>query len=220
MPKSDFPPVYLEGLEKNLREQVELSLDVPERILMYSGARLNSIGEYLNDEQVQWKLDPVLPIDLLTLKGTSPEWNAYTIDKAEASPVKFRELLKDLTISQLFQTAQYIDIPILVRQDGEQLKVLDGMNRTIAAIRENRSTIRAYVGVCAENPSPVIEPHVMYDFIKAFEQGRGNEEDLKAALRFLLQSYANTRHLFETRFNADWVPNEKIQLIIQDLLNE
>jgi hypothetical protein len=83
MPKSDFPTEYLVGLEKNHKDKVERALDTTEKLLMYSGARLNWVGEYVNDESVHWRLQTI-PVDNLTLTGTSPEWNAVILGKAEA----------------------------------------------------------------------------------------------------------------------------------------
>ena len=83
MPKSDFPIEYLVGLEKNHKNKVERALDTTEKLLMYSGARLNWVGEYVNDESVHWRLQTI-PVDNLTLTGTSPEWNAVILGKAEA----------------------------------------------------------------------------------------------------------------------------------------
>jgi hypothetical protein len=219
MPKSDFPEAYLTALERNHREKVEASSDPAERLLMYSGARLNWVGEYINDASIRWRLEKV-PVYSLTLTGTCPEWNAIILGRAEANPAKFRELLKRPDIKTMFQASQYTDIPILIRNEYGKLKILDGMNRTIAAIRDNIRGIRAYIGTREGVPVPIIEPHVIYDFIRAFHQREGNEEDFRGGLRFLLNSYTNVRKLLEARFNSRWVEDEKIQQIIKEVLGE
>jgi hypothetical protein len=217
VPKTDFPKEYLEGLEKNHKEKVDRTLDTAEKLLMYSGARLNWVGEYINDESVKWELK-TLPVDSLTLTGTGPAWNEIIINRAEAKPSKLRELLKDPKISKMFENSSYIDIPILVRKEGEKLKILDGMNRTIAAVRDNIKEISAYVGTRLGNPQPTIEPHVVYDFIRAYYQRGGDEDDFKGGLRYLLSSYANVKDLLKTRFNSTWVRDEKVQLLIKEVL--
>jgi hypothetical protein len=219
MPKSEFPNEYLVALEQNHRKKVEASSDPAERLLMYSGARLNWVGEYINDESIHWKLETV-PVDSLTLTGTGPEWNAITLDRAEGNPAKLRELLKTPEIRQMFESSQYVDIPILVRREEDKLKILDGMNRTIAAVRDNIPEIRAYIGTRDGNPTPIVEPHIVYDFIRAYEQRGGNEEDLKGGLRFLLNAYSNVRELLETRFDPKWVRDEKMQQIIKEVLGK
>ena len=181
MPKSDFPNDYLIGLEENLSQKVKESCDVSERILMYSGARLNWIGEYLNDESINWTLE-TLPINSLFLTGTNPEWNEITIKRAERSPAKLRELLKDPQVAKVFENSKFVDIPILIRKEGEQLKILDGMNRTIAALRDGLTEIRAYVGTRTGDPMPEVEPHVVYDFLRAYEQRGGDEQDRKSVV--------------------------------------
>ncbi len=218
MPKEDFPKEYLEGLAKNHQEKVIQDLDATGQILMYAGSRLNWVGEYVNDESIHWELN-TLKVDSLTLTGTSPEWNQITLEQAQADPRKLRELLKDNKIKQLFNEAKFSDVPILVRGEDDKLKLLDGMNRTVAAIRDGVDEIQAYVGTRIGEPQAQIEAHVIYDLIRAREQGRGNVNDFKAALRFLVHSYSNTRGLLETRFNADWVNSPQIQTIIEEVLN-
>lgn len=219
MPKTDFPDEYLEGLEKNHRQKTEGASDVAERILMYSGARLNWVGEYINDDSISWKLE-TLPIENIILTGTSPEWNEIIIKQAECSPNKLRELLKDPEIAKMFENSKFEDVPILIRKDNDELKVLDGMNRTIAAIRDGLTEIRAYVGTRTGQPAPKIEPHVVYDILRAYQQRGGNEEDFVGGLRFLLHSYLNVREILTQRFNENWLPNEKIQSLIQLALEE
>lgn len=217
MPKSDFPDEYLKGLEENHRQKVEQALNPAERLLLYSGARLNWVGEYINDESIHWQLENI-PVDNLTLTGTSPEWNAIIIDRAEKNPQKLRALLKEPDVAAMFTNSQYIDIPILVRKEENKLKVLDGMNRTIAAIRDGISEIRAYVGTREGKPSPIVEPHVLYDFIRAFQQRGGNVEDFKGGLRFLIDSYSNARDVLTNRLGPEWIRDEKIQQIIKEVI--
>lgn len=218
MPKTDFSKEYLEGLEKNHREKVDQALDSAGKLLMYSGARLNWVGEYVNDESIKWELKTV-KVDELTLTGTGPEWNEIIIDRAKASPAMLRKLLKDPKIKRMFENSKFVDIPILVRREGDKLKILDGMNRTIAAIRDNINDIRAYVGTREGNALPIIiEAHVVYDFIRAFHQRGGDEDDFKGALRFLRNSYANVEELLNTRFNSKWVKDEKVQRLIKEVL--
>lgn len=218
MPKSDFPKSYLEDLVKNHQEKVAKSQPDPaDRLLTYSGSLLNWVGEYINDESVSWKLKKIT-INSLTLTGTGPEWNKITIEKAERKPDKLRELLKERKIRKIFKECKFIDIPILVRVENDKLKVLDGMNRMIAAIRDGKKEIRAYIGTRKGQADPKIEPHVIYDFIRAFQQRKGNEEDFKAGLRFLINAYSNTQELLKTRFTPQWINNEKISKLINEAL--
>ena len=219
MPKSEFPDEYLRGLEENHRQKVEESLNAAERLLMYSGARLNWIGEYINDESIHWQLEKI-PVDSLTLTGTGPQWNAVIIEQAEGSPAKLRELLKNPGIAEIFKNSKYVDIPILVRKDEEKLKVLDGMNRTIAAIRDGIPEINAYIGTGIGESASIVEPHVVYDFIRAYQKRGGNAEDLKGGLRFLIDSYENVRGILKTRLGPEWIKDDKIQQIIKEVLGE
>ncbi len=219
MPKTDLPEEYLRDLEENHKKKVDQSLSIVERLLMYSGARMNWVGEYINDESIRWHLEKI-PVNSLTLTGTTPQWNTIIIDRAEKSPSKLRELLKEPRIAAIFANSQYIDIPILVRKDEDKLKVLDGMNRTIAAIRDGIPEIRAYVGVREGKPTLIVEPHVIYDFIRAFQRRGGNGEDFKAGLRFLVNSYSNARDVLTKRLGPEWIKDEKIQTIIREVIED
>lgn len=218
MPKADFPKSYLEALAKNHQEKVSQSLQHPtDRLLIYSGSLLNWVGEYINDEGISWELKKI-PVDSLTLTGTGPEWNKIIIKRAETKPSKLRKFFKDPKIKNIFKEATFTDVPILVRAEGNKLKVLDGMKRVIAAIRDGRNEIRAYVGTRKSKAQPKIEPHVIYDFIRAFQQRGGNEEDFKASLRFLINAYSNARKLLKTRLGPRWIDDKKINQLVDEVL--
>ena len=77
-------------------------------------------------------------------------WNTIVIDRAKREPAKLRELLKDPDIARVFEKAQWSPVPVLVRvdlQDGGKLKVLDGLRRVIAAVRDGYDTVEAWVGI-------------------------------------------------------------------------
>jgi hypothetical protein len=215
---------FLPSLVKNHQRKVELSIKDPvDMMLVYSGALLNWVGEYLSDESIAWSKRQ-LKVDDLTLTGTGPEWNKVIIEQAGRDPRRLRKLFKDKRVRGMFQSATTSPVPILVRveetEGGRKLKVLDGMKRTIAAIRDGDEEITAWVAERRGKPAPEIEPHVIYDFLRAYDQRGGNKEDLVSGLRFLLHAYANTRYLLETRFSSLWVMNTEIDKVVSDLLKE
>ncbi len=218
MSKGDFPREYLEALTENHQQKVLKRIKVPaDRLLMYSGALLNWVGEYISDESISWSLEEIL-LENIVLTGTSPEWNKITIVKAERNPKKLRELFKDPKIRELFKEAKFTDVPILIRETEGQLKVLDGMKRVIAATRDGIKEIKAYIGRRKGEPKSKIEPHVIYDFIRAFQQRGGNEEDFKASIRFLVNGYSNTQKLLEERFSIDWIGDDKTIRLIREAI--
>lgn len=220
MSKNDFPREYLEGLAKNHKEKVEERLQDPsERLLMYSGALLNWVGEMINDDSIKWELETV-PLGKIEMTGTSPEWNEITLKRAERNPLKLRELFKeDKSLKEVFKNSTFTDVPILIREteDGK-LKVLDGMNRVIAAARDGIDNIRAYVGRKNGESKTKVEAHVIYDIIRGFQLRGGSQEDFKAAIRQLLHTYSNTKDLLENRFNINWVSDEKVQKLIKEAI--
>ena len=219
MPSNQIPKEYLKALVQNHHDKVLKDSTPEDRLLMYSGARLNWVGEYINDKSINWELRH-LKIDDITLTGTNPTWNKITLEQAERKPAKLRELMKDPKIRKVFAQSKFDKVPVLVRtreKDGEtQLLVLDGMNRVIAAIRDGITEIDAYVGTRKGEPKPEIEPHVLYDLIRAYQQRGGNADDLMAALRFLVNAYDNSRDLLLTRFSGDWIRDEELSKKIRE----
>ena len=220
MSKKDFSKKYLEGLAKNHKEKVEEWFQDPaDRILMYSGSLLNWVGEKINDEGINWKLE-IVPLKKIIMTGTSPEWNKITLEKAERNPIKLRKLFEDEHMKDIFKKSKFADVPILIRETEEgEYKVLDGMNRVIAAARDGINEVRAYIGRDTGKSQAKIEPHVIYDLIRGFQLRGGSEEDFKASIRFLVNTYSNTKDLLENRFNIDWVGDEKVQKLIKEAIN-
>ncbi len=219
MSKKDFPKEYLESLAKNHKEKVEERLQDPaDRLLMYSGSLLNWVGERINDESISWKLETI-PLEKIVMTGTSPEWNKITLEKAERDPLKLRKLFEDDHIKNAFKESKFADVPILIRETEEgEYKVLDGMNRVIAAARDGIDEVRAYVGRSIGESQAKVEAHVIYDLIRGFQLRGGSEEDFKASVRFLVNTYSNTRDLLKNRFNIYWVGDEKVQKLIKEAI--
>ncbi len=190
-------------------------------LLATSGMLLNWVGDWLSDARVAWEFRK-LPIDDLVLTGTNPEWNAIVIDQAERDPKKLRLLFQDPAIRAKFDAATFRSDPILIRaeqrDEGEKLLLLDGMNRTIAAIRDGITEVDAWIGRRKGASQAQVEAHVVYDLLRAHEQGRGSREDLVAALKFLRASFGNVDELLRERFGDQWLGDEKMKQIVREAL--
>lgn len=219
--KTSFPDEkFLAVLTKHQKERTEFFQSIEENLLIYAGANLNWIADYVLDAGVHWTKED-LDIDDLYLTGTCPEWNAIIIEQCQRSPTEFKKLLKDEKIALMFKRAQFNESPILVRYEKEKYKVLDGMHRVIAAIRGDYSKISAFVGKLEAKPQPQCEPHVVYDFLRAYDRGiNKNKADLIAALRFLKGSYSNVEMLLRGRFGKSWISSDEIHEIITKVLKD
>jgi len=211
---------FLEKLTEHLAEKVGQHQSATDRLIMLSGARMNWIADFVTDPGVEWSKED-LNIDDIYLTGTNPEWNKVIIDMCERSPKKLRELIQSSSdIATVFSDAKFEDIPVLIRVEEEKFKILDGMHRTVAAIRDGREIITAFVGrLKGDKLMPMVEPHVVYDLIKAYQ--RSKEKDriaLIAALRLLKNNCANVDDLLRKRFNKSWIPSDDIQEIVQEAL--
>lgn len=223
MLKTNFPDKkFLDRLVKHMQDKVNASQEPLEKLLTSCSAAMNWVADYITDETINWTKE-TLEIDDLYLTGTNPEWNAIIIDRCQRSPNKLKELLKtDPKVAALFSKAEFKDLPILVRQEEEKYKVLDGMQRTIAAIRDGKKTIEAFVARSSGKFRPNCEPHVVYDLLRAYHRGINKDrEGLVVALRFLRHSYANVENLLKTRFSKPYIPgDDEIQEIIREALKD
>lgn len=194
---------YIQALVNHLDAKVKGSQSFEDRLLMLSGASMNWIADFMTDPSVAWSLE-TLPIDSLVFTGTNPEWNKVLLERADRSPLKLRSLLKqDPSVALLFADVKFTPEPVLVREDQGLLKLLDGSHRVVAAIREGHETIQAYVARMQEGTSrPSVEPHVVYDLLKAYHRGlTPDRAGLVTALRYLRFAYGNVDALLRERFS-------------------
>lgn len=212
---------YLEQLAKKQMDKALAKADVLKRLLMASGAELNWVADFITDASYFWTKEE-LTLDDLWLTGTGPDWNKVVIDECERSPVKFRQRLKnDPALIPLFKDAVFSDDPILLRYEEEKYKVLEGMNRVIAMLRDGKETVTAFVARPSGTPRPMCEPHVVYDLIRAYDRKLTTDRvGLIAALRLLRSCYANVDGLLRDRFTGGWMPNQEIREIVAEALKD
>ena len=212
---------YLQKLVEHLRTQYEEHHDVVDELVMLAGATLKWDGDFFTDANVQWSKEEVR-IDDVTLTGLGPEWNAIVIDRCQRDPKQLRALLQsDSAVAEMAAKLPVGDMPILVRVDGEKKKTLDGMKRVIAAIRDGRENIEAFVARTTGTPKPECEAHVVYDLLRSYDRGINTDrKSLIAALQYLRKSYSNVDTLLRERFGPGWIYNDDIRAIIEEALRD
>lgn len=221
-PRHSFPDddYFRDFVKFELAKTEKTNTDM-DNMLMSAGAQLKWVGDIFSDDGWQWE-KKTMTIDQLTLTGVSPDFNLIVIDRAKRSPVALRQIIsaEPLVRKQLTQF-QHDPRPILVRHDGPALKVLDGMGRVLAAIRDRDQKIEGYIGTPPAVLKPHCEPHVVYDLLRPYEQKRTtNVDGLIAALRYLRATYANVDDLLRKRFGPEWVKNEDVQIVIRHALTD
>jgi len=215
----------MKKMTERMRDRFEKWWTQGDKLLAYTGGLINWVGDYLTDENIIWS-KVTLPIDMIKLTGTNPEFNKIIVDECQKDPRKFRErLAKDENVRVLFANIEYdMTGPILVRREKDEYLVLDGMYEMIAANRDGLTEIEVYVATPKENahPLPHCEPHVIYDIIRPCLRGYNRDiEGMTAALRFIKNSYGNGEKLVRERFNEQWVLNDpQISEAIRELLTE
>lgn len=209
---------YIADLIEHLRKTT--SQTPLEELVTLSGVRMNWISDYITDPSTKWKKQSI-SIDSLTLTGTNPKWNKIVIEKCGRSLIKLRQIFNSApNTKKIFNRVHYSNIPILVRREGNQLKVLDGMKRVIAAILAGDKNINAFIAKPSlKRAMPKCEPHVVYDLLKAYQRGLNKDKKgLIMALRFLRKSYGNVPNLLKERFCFAWIPDKEMQAIIKKAL--
>lgn len=212
---------YLKSLVKSLQDKVLKYQSIDEQIVLYSSAAMNWISDLLTASNVNWEKKKI-NIENLYLTGTHPEWNKIIKDKCKGDPKLFKkEINTNSKSANLFKDINFEDIPILTRFDDGKYKIIDGMHRAIAAIRDNKKTITAYVAFITGDLNPVCEGHVVYDLIKAYQRSKKtkkNKESFINAIKLLNSAYSNVESLLNERFNYNWLPDKEIQDIFKKIL--
>ncbi|MFH0950965.1 MAG: hypothetical protein V1765_00625 [bacterium] len=220
--KTNFPDLeYLSGLTKHLGRKILAHQSDKELLLMWSGAGLNWIAKCLLDPNVVWTKDELL-IDDIYLTGTNPELNKIILEQCNHSPLKLRQLiLADPAVVKKIASFKFTPEQVLIRYEEGQYKMLDGMHRVLAAIRDKQEKITAWVGRHQNQVSAPCEPHVIYDLLSNYtRQSKPDRQGLICSLRYLRQNYYNVEGLLKDRFNYDWLPNQDIQDIIKEALKD
>lgn len=220
--KYNFPdPEYLKGLVDALKNKVESNQSVEEQLVLYSSAALTWISDIVSDPNTKWRFEEVRLEDLY-LTGTNPEWNTVIIDDCNRNVSVLKERIdSNKAVAALFKDVLYSDIPILLHEkEGGVLAVFDGMHRVVAAIRDGKSHIKAYIAKTSDPITGECEPHVVYDLIKAYQRSNrslAEKQQLVGALTLLSNAYLNVQVLIKERFNKDWIKDDEIQEILSQV---
>lgn len=211
---------YLLTLRERMLLKTETTHDLVSQLLAYAGMELNWIGDFISDENIEWQKEEI-EISKLFLTGMNPEWNHYIKTLANGSPTVMSRLMReDTQLQHMCKEIPDDSFPILIRKEGKDFKVLDGMPRTLKALWDERETILGYIAYPQDHARPWCEAHVVYDIIRAYQRGLNtNKKDCIAALRFLKNSYGNVEYLLRTRFSKQWTHDEHIQNIIEESLS-
>ena len=219
---TNFPDqAYLLDLLNHEEARFKRTHQALDQLITYSGAELNWVADFITDPSVKWTKE-IVKVNDLYLTGTSTAWNKIVIDGCQRSPQKLRQFFQsDPNAKVLFKQAKWHDHPILIQNHDHKLKVFDGMHRTIAAIRDGKETIEAYVGKIPDILQTVCEPHVVYDLLKPYlRKQTTDKEGLLTALKYLRKCYRNVDDLLISRFNLTGIPAPEVQALIKEALTD
>ena len=210
---------YLEKLIEKGSKRLQAHTK-PEQLLAFSGVFLDSTAQLVFLKNATWVLKTLPITDEIILTATNPALNALVITQCERKPSRLREVLqRDQKARELVQGITMNNLPILVMQREEGVRVFDGMHRLIAAIRDGAETIGAYVGTLQGEIQPECEAHLIYDLIKPYQWGlHRDREGLVTALRLIKKSYVNAEELMRVRFAPPYLDDPEIMDILKEAL--
>jgi len=213
---------FLENLADHEEEKVQKEQDTRQKILMYAGARLNWIGDYVGNPNIKWE-EKELELDQIEFTGN----DKFLIEGCDRSPKKFQELvLNDQKLKEKYTEIVSTGSETILGRISDRpnkFKILDGIHRLMGAALEGKKTIKVMVPLNETEVLPICEAHTVYDLIRGFQRHRrteAGETELFYGLKLLLHTYENTRELLEKRFNQDYVNDDKVQAVIKKVLND
>lgn len=197
-------------------------LDDRQRLIMFSGVGLNSIGDYFGNPALKWE-EKDLNLDQVEFTGL----DKFILEECDRSPIIFREKVSENnSLKEKYEgQASFGNEPIIVRKSSNpgKYRLVDGVHRLIGAALSNKKTIKAMVPINEDEVLPFCEAHTIYDLIRGYQRhardGKG-EKELYSGLKLLIRCYGNAGDLLKNRFNKDYVNDEKVQAIIKKVLED
>lgn len=188
--------------------------------------RTNGVFDYVESDRYRWEERVVKPDHIkLTGMGEGLTEIIYS-EKVQRNPLKFVEYIgshKD----ELFNELQPKPVPqdrqtIILKNDGEALEMLDGSHRFLSMIMGGAESVKAYVGIVAnEKAKPMIGDAVFVRLRKLWQQtdDRQFRTSIEITVAGMIESTSNGKQ----SVHAYWVrmaPNEEVRTAGQRILQK
>ena len=192
------------------------------------GWKVKIVFHILSSTKYQWKLQQI-SISKIILGGMSPTIDKYTIKKFNRNPLSFangwqkdKKMREEILKTGLASHKERDNFPILVFQTNNGFRVFDGMRRTLLALIDNQSKIKAWVGHEA-NPKgkSLISVNRCWFLSNIYEQSKKQNKELeKSVVRIGKEIISNHRNGKEALIKriAGWSHNKKIQRIFKKMV--
>ncbi len=157
------------------------------------GYMLKGIYRLLTDSTFHWRLEEIR-MDDVTMTGMGGVLDDL-LAEADWTPARFAQVWE--AQSQAFRDEEGLhphprrdNTPIVLYEQGDQLRVMDGMRRTCVAAIQHQATISAYVGrVTDRHGQSMISPDkVMYTML-LYGEAKEKPADLLDAIKTILIAY-------------------------------
>lgn len=171
--------------------------------------RANLVFDYVMDERFTWEKRIVRVDDVtLTAMGEFVTPIIYS-PEVQRSPRKMATYIKQHPDDEHMQGLRYRPVPenrqiILMRQDGDKIKMLDGSHRFLSLVMEGKEFIEAYIAKPANsNAKPMLGDAV---FLRLRLQWQATDDpELKRAIEQTARGLVDQSSDGQTAISAYWV---------------
>jgi len=192
------------------------------------GWKLKTVHHYLFNSKYNWKLKKI-PFSKVVLTGMSPVIDEYTIKKFNRNPLAFakswkidKEMRRKILKTGLSPHKERDHFPILVFQSNDGFRIFDGMRRTLLALINNETEIKAWVGYEA-NPrgKPLVSGNRCYFLSNVYTLAKRKDKNLERSIvrmgKEIIFHYRNGRDVLIKRI-AGWSYNPEIRRIFKKMI--
>lgn len=192
------------------------------------GWKVKIVFHILSSTKYRWKLRQI-SVSKIILGGISPIIDKYTIKKFNRDPLSFAEnwqkdkkMREEILRTGLAPHKGRDSFPILVFQTNNGFRVFDGMRRTLLALIDNQSKIKAWVGY-EINPrgKSLISTNRCWFLSNIYEQSKKQNKELEKSViligKEIIANHRNGKEALIKRI-AGWSHNKKIQRIFKKMV--
>lgn len=189
--------------------------------------RANSVFDFVESQQVRWE-EKEIPVDDIILTGMGEALTGIIYgEQVQQNPRKLIEYINEHPDDPRFKELAPRDVPtnrqtILLRQEGEQLKLLDGSHRFLSMLMAGAMSVMAYVAVpVATGKKPNIGEATVLRLRRLWQQT--DDEAFREAIERTTAGIIRETGDGERAVRAYWdvmAPNETVRAVGRRLIDD
>ncbi len=237
--KNEFRKIFADVKDDKFFKRIDRSIDSFDKrdgeasfwnllSAVAEGWKLKQVFAVLSDDKYQWKLVNI-PLRKIYLTGLSPTLDKYIVKKFNHNPLAFAKawktdkIMRQEILNTGFSAHKERDhFPILVYKLGENYRVFDGLRRSLLALINGNSTVKAWVGYRVKAKGrPLISANRCYFLSNLYNQAENKDKVLEKAIirigKEINKDYRNGREMLLKRV-IGWSYDQKIKRIFAEMI--